>query len=58
MRTPKTALTRAAMNAVPKLTRNAASVRGFESSAQSFVQPTPAAWMKSTSSGISTMSVR
>src|SRR5215212_9638995 len=43
---------------MPKLTRNAASVRGFVSSAHHFAPPAPAAWINNTKRGISTIKLR
>ena len=54
---PNPALKAAARNAIPKLTRNAASVRGEESSAQIFAQPASLAF-SSTQSGMMTMRPR
>jgi hypothetical protein len=55
---PNPALKAAARNAIPKLTRNAASVRGEESSAQIFAQPASLAFSSSTQSGMMTMRPR
>ena len=54
---PKTALTAAAANAVPKLTRNAARTRGEPSDCQASA-PAPAALSTRAPSGISTTSPR